>query len=111
MAGSDCINMIKLPVTERGRLLEAEWNTDGKAEGYLTEIQILARNRIGMLADVSGVLSEARMDITAMDCKIQKQGAAILNVTFEITDKNELEALIDRLKEISGVIDIQRSNG
>ncbi len=108
---TDCINMIKLPVTERGRLLEAEWNTDGKAEGYLTEIQILARNRIGMLADVSGVLSEARMDITAMDCKIQKQGAAILNVTFEITDKNELEALIDRLKEISGVIDIQRSNG
>ena len=108
---TDCINMIKLPVTERGRLLDAEWNPDVPAEGYLTEIQILARNRIGMLADISAVLSGAGMDIAAMDCKIQKRGAAVLNVAFEVANKSALEALITRLKEISGVIDIQRANG
>ena len=94
----------------RANSTSAERNAGGSGV-YLSEIRILAKNRVGMIADISAVLAEGGMDIASMDCKIHKQGMATLNVVFEVTDKRTLEALIQRLMEISGVEEIRRGNG
>lgn len=110
---TDCVNIIQLPVTERGRLLEAEWNLgpEEAGESYLAEIQILAGNRLGMLADVSEMLEEAKINVRAMDCKLQKQGLATLNVSFEVKDRESLDELVKKLTQIEGVVEIRRTNG
>ena len=111
---TDCINIMNLPAEERGRLIDAEWQaaeTGGNEERYTTEIQIYANNRIGMFVDISKVFTERQIDITSMNVRTSKQGKATIVMTFDIHGIEELNRLTDKLRQIEGVIDIERTAG
>ena len=111
---TDCINVINLPEEERGRILDAEWQqpetTTGR-EKYSTEIKIFANNRIGMFVDISKVFTERQIDITSMNVRTSKQGKATITMTFDIHGIEELNKLSDKLRQIEGVLDIERTTG
>ena len=108
------INIINLPESERSRLIDAEWQQpeggDSK-ERYSTEIQIFANNRIGMFVDISKVFTERQIDITSMNVRTSKQGKATIVMTFDIHGIEELNRLTDKLRQIEGVLDIERTAG
>ncbi len=111
---TDCINIINLPMEERVRLIDAEWQAqeiDGSRERYSTEIQIFANNRIGMFVDISKVFTERQIDITSLNVRTSKQGKATIVMTFDIHGKEELNRLTDKLRQIEGVLDIERTAG
>ena len=111
---TDCINVINLPQEERARLIDAEWQvaeTAGSTEQYSTEIQIFANNRIGMFADISKVFTEKQIDITSMNVRTSKQGKATIIMTFDIHGTEELNRITDKIRQIEGVLDIQRTTG
>nr|MDE7046401.1 ACT domain-containing protein [Lachnospiraceae bacterium] len=111
---TDCINIINLPDLERVRLIDAEWEgtADDVAEGkYLADIKIYANNRNGLLADISRTLSEKNIDIISMNTRVNKQGLATLSTSFEISSREELIRIVDKLKSIESVIDIERATG
>ena len=111
---TDCINIINLPESERSRLIDAEWQQpeDGDSkERYSTEIQIFANNRIGMFVDISKVFTERQIDITSMNVRTSKQGKATIVMTFDIHGIEELNKLSDKLRQIEGVLDIERTAG
>ena len=109
---TDCINMMNLPEIERVRLIEAEWqapeNTDEK---YVAEILIYAENRNGLLADISKALTEKNISILSMNTRISRQGLATLQTTFEIEGRDELNRVIERIRAIESVKDIERATG
>ena len=111
---TDCINIINLPEDERGRLIDAEWQVAEGAtcnEQYSTEIKIFANNRIGMFADISKVFTEKQIDITSMNVRTSKQGKATIIMTFDIHGTEELNRLTDKIRQIEGVLDIERTTG
>ena len=112
---TDCINIINLPEDERSRIIDAEWQqAEGEAgtnERYTTEIQIYANNRIGMFVDISKVFTERQIDITSINVRTSKQGKATILMTFDIHGKEELNRLTDKLRQIEGVLDIERTAG
>ena len=112
---TDCVNIINLPLEERTRLIEAEWqqpeDDSSTKERYTTEIQIYANNRIGMFVDISKVFTERQIDITSMNVRTSKQGKATIIMTFDIHGIEELNRLTDKLRQIDGVIDIERTAG
>ena len=110
---TDCINILNLPELERERLIDAEWeNLPGEENGkYLVEINIFANNRNGLLADISKALTEKNIDILAMNTRVNKQGTATLSTSFEISSRQELNRIIDKIKGIESVIDIERTTG
>ena len=110
---TDCINIINLPEDERVRLIDAEWQqTESESkERYTTEIQIYANNRIGMFVDISKVFTERQIDITSMNVRTSKQGKATIIMTFDIRGIEELNKLTDKLRQIEGVLDIERTAG
>ena len=111
---TDCINIINLPESERVRLIDAEWQQSEGGENkerYSTEIQIYANNRIGMFVDISKVFTERQIDITSMNVRTSKQGKATIIMTFDIHGKEELTRLTDKLRQIEGVLDIERTAG
>lgn len=111
---TDCVNVINLPEDERSRLIDAEWQTpegDDTKERYSTEIKIYANNRIGMFVDISKVFTERQIDITSMNSRTNKQGKATITMTFDIHGVEELNRLTDKLRQIEGVIDIERTAG
>ncbi|MEW4414799.1 bifunctional (p)ppGpp synthetase/guanosine-3',5'-bis(diphosphate) 3'-pyrophosphohydrolase [Clostridium sp. AN503] len=111
---TDCVNIINLPEDERVRLIDAEWQqpeTGESKERYSTEIQIYANNRIGMFVDISKVFTERQIDITSMNVRTSKQGKATIIMTFDIHGIDELNRLTDKLRQIEGVLDIERTAG
>ena len=111
---TDCINVINLPEIERDRLIDAEWEgspDEMNGEKYLAEIKIYANNRNGLLADISKALTEKNIDILSMNTRTSKQGLATLATTFEIGSRDELVRIIDKIRTIDSVIDIERTTG
>ena len=109
---TDCINIINLPEMERARLIDAEWQPEeAHAEKYLAEIKIYANNRNGLLADISKALTEKNIDIMSMNTRTNRQGLATLQTTFEISGREELNRIIDKIRGIESVVDIERTTG
>ena len=112
---TDCINVINLPEDEKARLIEAEWQQpvgdEAGKERYTTEIKIFANNRIGMFVALSKVFTERQIDIKSMNVRTTKQGKATILMTFDIRGIEELNKLADKLRQIEGVIDIERTAG
>ncbi len=110
---TDCVNVINLPENERARLIDAEWQNqqvDGRGK-YLVEIVLYANNRAGLLAEISKSLMEKNIDILSMNIRTSKQGVATMLMSFEISSREELTKVVDRLRNIDGVVDIDRSTG
>ena len=109
---TDCVNMMNLPEIERSRIIDAEWQAPENAEEkYVAEIKIFANNRNGLLADISRVLTERNIDILSMNTRVSKQGQATLQTTFEIGSREELNRVIDKVRSIESVLDIERTTG
>lgn len=111
---TDCINMISLPEMERARLIDAEWQepeTREESGKYVAEIKIIANNRNGLLADISKALTEKNINILSMNTRTSKQGIATLQTTFEISGREELNRITDKIRGIESVIEIERTTG
>ena len=109
---TDCANIINLPEIERVRLIDAEWQEpENGSEKYVAEIKIFANNRNGLLADISKALTERNIDILSMNTRTSRQGTATLQTTFEVGSREELNRVIDKIRGIESVIDIERTTG
>ncbi|MEI3176464.1 MAG: bifunctional (p)ppGpp synthetase/guanosine-3',5'-bis(diphosphate) 3'-pyrophosphohydrolase [Lachnospiraceae bacterium] len=111
---TDCINIINLPEEERVRLIDAEWQApedDHRSETYTTEIKIFAHNRIGLSVDIARIFTEREIDITTMTARRSKQGTATITMSFDIHGVEELQRLVEKLRQVEGVMDIERTTG
>jgi GTP pyrophosphokinase len=111
---TDCVNIIHLSDLERARLIDAEWQRDAAAGGnglYLAEIKIFGNNRTGLLVDITKILTERGIDINSINSKTSKQGIATISVAFETKGKEELTSLIEKIRQVESVIDIERTSG
>ena len=111
---TDCVNVINLPQDERARLIDAEWQQPegGKSsEMYMAEIQIYGYNRTGLLVDISKVFTERQIDMKSLNCRISKQGMATFSLSFGIHGVDELNYIIEKIRQVESVVDIERTTG
>ena len=109
---TDCVNVLHLAESERERLIDAEWQSGAQTsagEKYTTEIKIYGNNRTGLLVDISKILTERDIDVTSMNVRTSKQGTATITMSFDISSVDELNRIIDRLRQVESVLDIERS--
>ena len=111
---TDCINIINLSDMERARLIDAEWQQDTEGEGkglYIAEIKIFCHDRKGLLVDITRIFTEREISISGINSKTSKQGIATISVSFSVKGKEELERLVEKVRQIESVIDIERTTG
>lgn len=109
---TDCFNVINFPATERERLIEAEWEDDTiGGDTYSAEINVYANNRNGLMVDISKAFTEANIAIRVMNCRVNKKDVATINLVFDIHGKEELSRFVEKLRNIAGVSDIERTSG
>lgn len=111
---TDCINIMNLPSDDRIRIIPAEWQEfeDSKlGEKYQTELQIFAHNRTGLFMDITKIYSENDISITSINVRTNKNDISTINLVFDIKGREALNSLIGKLRQVSGVIDIERTTG
>ena len=106
----DCTNIVsseKHGDTER--LINVYWEKEqDKNTSYLSEIQIMANDRKGLLAEIASTISELKILITGMNLKTTKNQTAVVNIVIEINSTDELNQVVKKIRNISGVYDVQR---
>ena len=111
---SDCSNVVNIPDEEKDRIIEADWTEDAvqdKEDGFLAEIKIFARDRSGLLNDLTRVFSEKDISILRISSMTNRQGIATLTLGFEVKSREELHDITSRLLAIRDVEAIKRTNG
>ncbi|MDO4523041.1 MAG: bifunctional (p)ppGpp synthetase/guanosine-3',5'-bis(diphosphate) 3'-pyrophosphohydrolase [Eubacteriales bacterium] len=110
---TDCVNMIHLPLEDRVRLIDAEWQAGAtEVSGrFLAEIKIFGNNRTGLLVDITKIFTERKIDMIGVNSRTSKQGTATIALTFEIESRAELDSLIAKLRQVESVLDIERTTG
>ena len=111
---TDCVNMIHLTEAERARLIDAEWESDvAEKDGgrYLADIKMYARDRQGLLMEMSKIFTENNVDVKSLNVRTSKQGTATIETGFIVHSREELERVVKKLRQIEGIIDIERATG
>lgn len=111
---TDCVNMIHLTEGERARLIDAEWESEVAEQNggqYLAEIKMYAYDRQGFIMEISKIFTEAMVDVKSMNVRTSKQGTATIETGFIVHGREELDTLVNKLRQLEGVIDIERATG
>ena len=110
---TDCVNVLNMSETDRTRLIEAEWQQPDtkEKEKYMAEIQVYANNRTGLLVDLSKIFTERKIDLRSINSRTSKQEKATISMSFEIGSKEELRSMIEKIRQVESVIDVERTTG
>lgn len=101
----DCHNIVN--TTEKERLVEVEWGH--KEQLYPANIMVRAWNRVGLLRDISAIVSEERINMPSVSAKENSDHTASIYLTVETRDILHLSQLLTRLEGIKSVISAVRS--
>ncbi|MFC1994748.1 ACT domain-containing protein, partial [Chloroflexota bacterium] len=100
----DCLNVVN--VEEKERLVKVEWaHTDQR---YQVSVNVDAIDRLGLLRDVSGKVSDEKVNIAAVSINEHDDGIISLNLTLEISDVGQLSRLFSKLEGVRGVLNVSR---
>ena len=110
---TDCINVMNMSAEDRNRLIDAEWQVPEQENGerYIADLNIYAYNRRGLIVDISKLFTERKIDISSLNTRTSKQGIATINISFEVGSKEELNSVIEKLRQIESVKDIECTAG
>ena len=93
-----------------GRWLKVSWGEDTH-ETYSTDLELLTKDRDGMLMDVSTAFSTTKTNIRGLTVKTTADGFALISATVQVADKAQLDQVMTRLHQISGIIKVSRPAG
>ena len=110
---TDCVNVLNMSETDRTRLIEAEWQQPDtkEKEKYMAEIQVYANNRTGLLVDISKIFTERKIDLRSINSRTNKQARATISMSFNVCSKQELNSLIEKIRQVESVLDVERTTG
>ncbi|MCL6584857.1 MAG: bifunctional (p)ppGpp synthetase/guanosine-3',5'-bis(diphosphate) 3'-pyrophosphohydrolase [bacterium] len=91
------------------RLIEATWDVQEDVP-YQVEINVRCADKPGMLAKITAAISEASINIITADVKTGRDASARCRFTLEITNLKQLEKVINSIKMIRDVIEVERAS-
>jgi GTP pyrophosphokinase len=89
------------------RRIAVEWGGSNVAT-FPVELLIRAKDRPGLLADITSVISGAGSNIRTLESRPDRQNARV-EASLEITDKRQLESILTNIRRIQGVYGVERT--
>ena len=103
----DCPN-IKNLISEENRMIDVEWYKENK-ETYQADIEVRANDRSGLLLDILKQIGTTKALILGVKTKTTKERIAIIGVTLEVENLEELNRAINAIRKVDSVYEVRRS--
>ncbi len=105
----DCANVQPENLTEddKKRFIEVSWDSE-KSSSYISQLQIEAPDRDGVLLEVTNILSNLKIPFKSVNAFVTKKGMAIIQIGVEIRNTSDLSLLIKKIKQLHGVKTVSR---
>lgn len=102
----DCVNVTNN--VDDDRLIEVSWYTAGNV-AYNADITVMANDRTALLMEVTNIIGEAKIPLKAINARTTRDQIAIIHLTLEITDTEQLDKIIRKLRKVDGVFEVTRN--
>ena len=101
-----CANVSRLAGESAARLVSAQWDSS-KDASYVVEVEIRARDRQGLLNDISGILSREKIDVVATRAHSRDLNAT-MQFVIRIANADQLRRVLGLIASVPGVISALR---
>src|SRR5882757_7817484 len=88
------------------RRIAVAWGGESTAT-FPVELLVRAKDRAGLLAEITAVISDAGSNIRTLESRPDRQNARV-EASLEIVDKRQLEAILANIRRINGVYGVER---
>ena len=108
----DCVNASPERIfgNEHERWVNVWWSGFEKKSKYTTSLKIYGKTRLGLLADIAMTLSNLKVNVIELSGKdVPETGESVISTLVQVSDVNQLESIILKLKAVKGVSRIKRT--
>jgi GTP diphosphokinase / guanosine-3',5'-bis(diphosphate) 3'-diphosphatase len=103
----NCPNVTNL-LYEPERRIDVEWSQDdGTPSAYPVKLTVFCDDRFGMLKQITAVISDTQTNIRNIEARTNN-GQANVDIVLDIADLKHLENIVNGVRKIPGVHDVQR---
>jgi GTP pyrophosphokinase len=106
-----CKNAANLMVN-RERIVEVAWVTDKIENPYAVKLSVVTEDRTGQLAALTNTIANIKTNIrnASTDDEILNDGTRRIDLTVDVNDLQHLERVVNALRGVEGVIEVERQN-
>jgi GTP diphosphokinase / guanosine-3',5'-bis(diphosphate) 3'-diphosphatase len=106
-----CKNAANLMVN-RERIIEVAWMTDKGVNPYAVKLAVVTEDRTGQLAALTNTIANIKTNIrnASTDDETLNDGTRRIDLTVDVNDLQHLERVVNALKGVEGVIEVERLN-
>ncbi|WP_040330264.1 RelA/SpoT family protein [Clostridium ihumii] len=104
----DCKNLSALKEKSAERIICVEWEDEKEFGEYISEIQIKAEDRVGILTDVIQLVNDNKIAITSINAKTMKSNEIIINLKISISTVEQLSKIQKKIRALTSVMDVYR---
>jgi guanosine-3',5'-bis(diphosphate) 3'-pyrophosphohydrolase len=102
-----CPNATELLANHGNRVIKAKWTSQHEV-AFLTGLKVVGTDRVGLINDVSRVISEElKVNMSSLSFK-SDQGIFNGEIMLYVNDTRHLEMLIKKLEKVEGVVEVAR---
>ncbi|MDT4965676.1 MAG: diphosphokinase / guanosine-3,5-bis(diphosphate) 3-diphosphatase [Acidobacteriota bacterium] len=105
-----CKNVRQLMVNPE-RIVVVEWAGKADKAAYAVKLLAITENRTGMIAGITGAISDMKTGIRDARASVAPDERGRIEVTVEVFDVKHLDKVINSIKSVPGVLDVERLQG
>ncbi|MDT7543580.1 MAG: diphosphokinase / guanosine-3,5-bis(diphosphate) 3-diphosphatase, partial [Acidobacteriota bacterium] len=105
-----CKNVQQLMINPE-RIVEVEWAGKPDSVAYAIKLLAVTENRTGMLAGITSAISDMKTGIRDARASVATDNRGRIEVTVEVFDVKHLDKVMRSVRNVPGVLDVERMNG
>jgi GTP diphosphokinase / guanosine-3',5'-bis(diphosphate) 3'-diphosphatase len=107
------IHLQRCPVLRNAmedRVLEAFWGSDMQSQKYHVKLELLSKNRVGLIRDIAEVITKMNLNILFFSDMAKEGDSVRRDIVIEVADNNQLNDVMNKLQRIRNVEDVRRAD-
>ncbi len=104
---TNCLNAPELLSNHNNRVIKAKWTSQHEV-AFLTGLKVVGTDRVGLINDVSKIISEElKVNMSSISFRTE-QGIFEGEIMLYVNDTRHLDLLISKLEKVEGVVKVAR---
>ena len=106
---ASCSNVVNL-LYDPERKIDVEWDKGTDASHYTVRLSLQVEDRKGILADVTSKIAGINTNIRNVEARSDDDQTGRIDMTVEISDVKHLQKVVKALRNVEGVVDVERAS-
>jgi len=103
---ADCPNILNNH-EEYERMIDVNWDMPGDTL-YKVSVEVTGGDRRNLLSDIMMVAAEAKINVSTLNARVQKNKTAVINMDIDISNLVQLEHIMNKMRRVKDVFSVHR---